>query len=245
MTNSSPFHAWIFVSHSSADIVKVREVRNYLEAKGASPLLFHLKALQDPEEFWPLIEREIAARNFFLYCESVSAEEREWVRRERAAVEAVAQSKPVRIGRVRVDEPQVDTAALDAFVSKTRLFASYAYADREMVRPYLDALDVAGFTTLLDKKELGVSFDTTVRRDISETVARGWFLAFVTKRYLETELAAKELAIARSMGAQFICVMLEPAELPFPIHEHFMFIAEEHGRDAPHRLVYELMTRNL
>src|SRR5262245_8191750 len=79
------FHAWIFVSHASDDLERAREVRNYLESKGASPLLFHLKALANPEEFWPIIEREIAARNFFLYCQSAIADKRDWVCREREA----------------------------------------------------------------------------------------------------------------------------------------------------------------
>ncbi len=67
------YHAWIFVPHASDDLQRY-ESRNYLESKGASPLLFHLKALSQPEEFWPIIEREIAARNFFLYCQSAIAE---------------------------------------------------------------------------------------------------------------------------------------------------------------------------
>jgi len=47
--------AWIFVSHASKDLANVRKVRNYLEDKGAAPLLFHLKAMRTPEQFWPLI----------------------------------------------------------------------------------------------------------------------------------------------------------------------------------------------
>lgn len=70
MSPRSSSHQWIFVSHASEDLPRVREVRNYLEANGASPLLFHLLALDDPAEFWPLIEREITVRNFFLHCET-------------------------------------------------------------------------------------------------------------------------------------------------------------------------------
>lgn len=55
--------AWIFISHSSVDLPMVRQVRNYLEGRGAAPLLFHLLSLKHSEEFWPLIEREISARN--------------------------------------------------------------------------------------------------------------------------------------------------------------------------------------
>ena len=39
------------------------------------------------------LEREIAARNFFLYCESQAAEERTWVQREREAVAKAAKAK--------------------------------------------------------------------------------------------------------------------------------------------------------
>ncbi len=35
----------IFVSHASADIKMVRQVRNYLEERDTIPLLFHLVAL--------------------------------------------------------------------------------------------------------------------------------------------------------------------------------------------------------
>ena len=82
----------IFVSHASADIKMVRQVRNYLEERDTIPLLFHLVALTNAEEFWPLIEREILARNFFLYCESEAAERSQWVQRERHAVELARQT---------------------------------------------------------------------------------------------------------------------------------------------------------
>jgi len=106
---------WIFVSHSSEDLPQVRKVRNYLEERDASPLLFYLKALTDPQEFWPLIKREIQTRNFFLLCESQNAENSTWVQRERAAVEEARRQSAKRIGRLRVDQPELDRAALDEF----------------------------------------------------------------------------------------------------------------------------------
>src|SRR5262249_33871246 len=128
------YHAWIFISHASDDLLRVREVRNYLESKGASPLLFHLKALAEPEQFWPIIEREIAARNFFLYCQSAVADQREWVRRERAAVEGAGRKRPIRVDSIRVDGGDLDFTKLDAFLAKTRVFPSYTGEDREGVR---------------------------------------------------------------------------------------------------------------
>jgi len=83
MDNIDNTKAWVFVSHSSLDIAKVLEVRNYLEECSAAPLLFHLVSIKKPEEFWPLIKKEIAARNFFLLCDSKNARRFEWVARER------------------------------------------------------------------------------------------------------------------------------------------------------------------
>ena len=37
----------IFLSHSSKDIEKVRQIRDILEALDYEPLLFHLKCLDD------------------------------------------------------------------------------------------------------------------------------------------------------------------------------------------------------
>src|SRR5262245_46505221 len=137
MSKDSKHRAWIFVSHASVDLVNVRRVRNYLESKDAAPLLFHLMAMNDPEEFWPIIEREIKARNFFLYCESAAADLSHWVQRERAAVEAARNEHPKRIGRIRVDQQKIDESALDDFLAKTRVFPSYSRRDRATVAPFL------------------------------------------------------------------------------------------------------------
>ena len=40
-------HCWIFLSHSSVDIEKVRMIRNEFEACGHNPLAFYLKCLND------------------------------------------------------------------------------------------------------------------------------------------------------------------------------------------------------
>jgi hypothetical protein len=122
--------AWVFVSHASEDLKMVRRVRNYLEEKDAGPILFYLRALTQPEEFWPLIEREIQARSFFLYCGSNAAEKSVWVQRERNAVEAASLNQPKRIGHTRVDQFDIDHNYLDEFLAKTRVFPSYANRDR-------------------------------------------------------------------------------------------------------------------
>lgn len=237
------YHAWIFVSHASDDLLRVREVRNYLENKGASPLLFHLKALAKPEEFWPIIEREIAARNFFLYCESEAAEKREWVRRERAAVEAASQRRPIRVDSVRVDGPELDFAKLDAFLSKTRIFPSYLHRDRETVRPFLMAMERYGFQTFFDMKiPVAGPWQEIMERELSAAARDGWVVAFLSQFALQSESVNCEIGAGIALGAKFIPVAIEKIVLPANLAHIQLFDATVDPAAAPERLV-ELMLR--
>lgn len=146
---------WIFVSHASADLKRVRQIRNYLEEKGGSPLLFHLLALSKVDEFWPIIEREIAARNFFLYCESVAAGKSEWVQKEREVVQRIEKPKP-RIGSIQVDGPSLDYEVLDKFLMATKVFATYSHNDAERAAPFLEELDRFGYQLTLNRKVMPV-----------------------------------------------------------------------------------------
>ena len=74
---------FLFISHSHKDMDKVRQLRNKLEDKGYEPLCFYLKALDDSEEeLDDLIKREIDAREWFIYANSIYARESEWVHKE-------------------------------------------------------------------------------------------------------------------------------------------------------------------
>ncbi len=74
---------FLFISHSHKDMDKIRQLRNKLEDKGYEPLCFYLKALDDSEEeLDDLIKREIDAREWFIYADSIYARESEWVQKE-------------------------------------------------------------------------------------------------------------------------------------------------------------------
>jgi hypothetical protein len=247
-TSRSNFHAWIFVSHASDDLVQARRVRNYLEEKGASPLMFHLLALKEPEQFWPVIEKEIEARNFFLYCESEIAVTREWVRRERAAVEAVAKVRPVRIGAIRVDMPELDFGGLDAFLAKIRVFPAFSVQDMEKVQPYLDALEEAGFQ-IFDQRNIGAGekWDIRIQDELEETAREhGWVVAFFTSSG-DGGWAAYEAGYGVRAGAKFVPVALDPSlhlTGAFPPHIEF-FDGTSDPTGAPKRLVAEMLRRKV
>lgn len=213
---SSPTGAWVFVSHASADLAAVRKVRNYLEDQGAAPLLFHLLSLKNPEDFWPVIEREIQERNFFLYCESADAARSEWVQKEREAVarsRSLVPGKPIRIGHVRVDT-KLDTRALDDFIEKTRVYPSYARADQDRVRPYIVALRAAGFQVfdpLTDLKPW-VEWASAIDAELARTAKKGWVVVFFSQTSNASREAAREVQTAIKLSARLMPVFLDSAE---------------------------------
>ena len=107
---------WIFLSHSSRDIGVVRNIRNAFERCGHNPLAFHLKCLktdteENRRELDDLIKREIDARDWFVFCESESANcseyvkmEREYVKRKKKKVFHIDLSEPYESIIEKVDE---------------------------------------------------------------------------------------------------------------------------------------------
>ena len=245
MISPSNKHAWIFVSHASDDLIQVRRVRNFLEEKGASPLLFHLLALKDPEEFWPIIEKEIAARNFFLYCDSPIAAEREWVRRERATVEVIAKTKPIRIGKIQVGDERLNFAQLEDFLAKTRVFPSYSRHDVLKVHPFLQALEAAGFQ-LFDHTSIdaGSSFIETMKQEIARCAKDGWVVAFLSSASLNNSFVSVEIEMAQALGAKFVPISIEPmVALPPSLRSIKVFDATIDPTTAPRRLAEELLSQ--
>jgi hypothetical protein len=176
--------AWVFVSHASADLVKVRKIRNFMEDRGGSPILFYLRALIRPEQFWPLIEQEIAARNFFLFCDSEAARASEWVGRERRAVAAIAREHPIRVGRISLDSPEIDFQEIESFLVHTRVYV--IHPDDLDVSPVLRMLEEFGYAVLgaihypqglryLSQSEASED----VNYELASTARNGWLMLFV------------------------------------------------------------------
>lgn len=237
------------MSHSSADLKAVRQVRNYLEEKDASPLLFHLLALEQEEEFWPVIEREIIARDFFLYCESDAAARSPWVERERTAVAKAQKKKLKRVGAVRVDAGDIDLQFLDCFIATTRVFPSFMHKDRALVAPFLDALAQRGFEVFNDLEQIvmGDDWRHVIVTELQRAAESGWILAFLTKDALQDEWVEREIQYALHMGARFVPVIIDPAlsikSLPQTVQKFQAFDATRDPATAPQRLADALHTQ--
>lgn len=240
--------AWIFVSHASEDLETVRRVRNYLEERDASPLLFHLLALEHQEGFWPLIEREIAARNFFLFCESEAARRSDRVSKEREAVRKAAEHQVKRIGSVTVDDGEPDFSILDDFIATTRVFPSYTRADADRVQPYLAALRARGFEVYDDSTlSAGDDFERVLDEQLTRTARHGWVAVFLSAASVRSTWIQMELARAAELGARFLPVRLDtdmdPDAVPSAVRAHQWFDAADEGEDAPEGLADTLHSR--
>lgn len=233
---------WIFVSHASADLEPVREVRNYLERKDASPLLFHLRALKHEDEFWPVIEREIAERDFFLLCESEAADQSEWVKRERAAVERATMHRSKRIGSIRVDGGELDFTQLDRFIGTMRVFPSYSRQDRQHVLRFLVALEARGFEVFDDFRDLraGDLLAEQISSALSGAAAYGFVLIFLSGHSLRSGWVQRETEQALRLNARLIPVLLERSldlsAIPSPLQSFQPFDATLEPQSAPQRL---------
>ena len=98
---------YVFLSHSHADIDKVRKIRNALENEGFEPLCFYLKCLSEDNEIEELIKREIDAREWFVFVNSENSRNSKWVTLER---EYINKTNAKKILTVDIDDEEDDSS---------------------------------------------------------------------------------------------------------------------------------------
>ena len=141
----------------------------------------------------------------------------------------------------------MDLSALDSFVASTRVFPSYAHADRMAVQPFLNSLERRGFEVLDDLTSLAVGQSIqdqlfTLLRSASEN---GWVLIFLTSRSLKSEWVRLEIQIALELRANIIPVLLEPRnrlDVPPGIEELRYFDASLYPDTTQEKLADRLLT---
>lgn len=164
-----------------------------MEERGAGPILFHLRALTQPEDFWPLIEQEIAARNFFLFCDSKAARSSPWVRRERETVKRIANSRAIRVGRVDLDAGDLDLDGLDRFLLNTRVFvvgdrSAYAAASKVLSAFGYNIFGAVSFSADgLKRLGDGSQMSDDMIDHLHHAAARGWLLVVLSQSVAESK----------------------------------------------------------
>ena len=152
-----------FLSHSSKDIEKVRQIRDILEVLDYEPLLFHLKCLDDDNgDLETFIQKEIESRNIFIYCKSQNAESSRWVQKE---LEYIKSFDSKRLFTIDITLPFKDTVvqllqSITDIIKKNRIFLSCSHAspDKEFgdsIESFLTEqnFDVIRYTTLDRSKD--------------------------------------------------------------------------------------------
>jgi len=175
--------AWIFVSHSTKDILTVRAVRNALEEMGHYPILFFLKSVSEESELDGLLRREIEARNWFLLCDSVHARASRWVQQEREMIKSLPDKVYREVNLNLPLQPRMDV--LRELSELATVFISYRRAIQAIAQQVYDRLAKVGFRTWMDIANLqaGEDFESAIQRQIDAALSKGWVLLLIDKSY--------------------------------------------------------------
>lgn len=212
---------WIFLSHSSKDIEKVRFIRNAFEKRGQNPLAFHLRCLstdtaEGRAELDNLIKREIEAREWFVFCESDAARASEYVRMEKDYIKGCPNKKIWTID-MSLTERELD-ACVEEICRAIKVFVSYRTSDSHAL--------VEMLATELEKKDFDLRLHTALtagrswlgemKSGIKEAAQSGFVLMIITEKYVESEYCLAELReIMKLAGkAKIIAIKIGNVELP-------------------------------
>lgn len=217
---------YLFISHSHADIKEVRVIRNELEECGYEPICFYLASLEDDNEILDLIKREIDARRFFIYVDSPNARNSLWVRSE---LEYLAGTKR-RIDRTILIDVDMDAEDKVAYLQEEarklmqslRVFVSYSMRDRRVVRPVVEALEQAGYSTFHDRfldANTAAKYQDELDEMIVDVAETGCFVAFINESYLGSRYLQGELKRALDLNASVVCVVTDGLQLPVGLRQ--------------------------
>ncbi len=184
----------VFLSHSSKDIAKVRQIRDILEALDYEPLLFYLKCLDDDNEnLETFIKKEIEARNIFIYCKSEHSEKSVWVQKE---LEYIKSFDSKRLFTIDISLPFRDTIvqllqSITSIIKKNRVFISCSHSspDKEFAE-YLKNLLTEHNYDVIRYDTLDYSKDTEHKTALIEA---GAFVAVISSNFLRSIYCKSEL----------------------------------------------------
>ncbi len=187
----------VFLSHSSKDITKVRQIRDILEALDYEPLLFHLKCLDDDNEnLETFIKKEIEARNIFIYCKSENSDNSPWVQKE---LEYIKSFDTKRLFTIDITLPLSQTIvvlleSITDIIKKNRVFISCSHAnpDKEFGN-YLEELLINNNYDVVRFKVLDYSKDIEHKKALMEA---NTFIAIISPNSLESIYCKSELECA-------------------------------------------------
>lgn len=209
---------WIFLSHSSADITKVRQIRNEFERYGHNPLAFHLKCLNDDteegkRELSDLIIREIDSREWFVFCESLAASKSQYVQLEK---EHILKTGKVNIWSIEMSKPIEEIRVLIRDICRQiKVFVSYAHRDRELAMRLVNVLSEKDFDVwTYEDMCVGSSWTDQINTAINDAAQYGFVLALITDNYLDSFSCHAEALVAKNKQAIVIPLVFGKTTVP-------------------------------
>lgn len=214
---------WIFLSHSSHDIEKVRIVRNEFERLGHNPLAFHLKCLSvDTEEgrheLDSLIKREIDAREWFVFCESPEADQSPYVQDEHAYIISSGKDNVWKIDmRADIDSILYKVRKICADIT---VFISYVPCDRDIIKPLINALIDTDYSVWIISEDIYPnSAISKVVDGIDRCVDNGFYIVVITQESIKSPFVMTELDLALRQGSYIVPIVIGNPELPKDIQQ--------------------------
>lgn len=211
---------WIFLSHSSRDIEKVRLIRNEFEKRGQNPLAFHLRCLntdtpEGKKELDSLIKREIDCREWFIFCESPDAEKSEYVRMEKNYIIDTGKKKIWSIDMGLAEDEIVQK--VEEICTQIKVFISYTHTDgfemSTMLEEELEKLDFDVWNSVCDLKG-SVNIFRTIKSEIDKAAKYGFIIILYTEKYKNSLHCMQELRLSIASGAKIIIIGLGDAIIP-------------------------------
>lgn len=210
---------WIFLSHSSKDIEKVRLIRNAFEEHGQNPLAFHLRCLNtDTEEgrieLDSLIKREIDAREWFVFCESEAASESYYVNIEKDYIKSTGKKMIWSID-MSLSEGEI-VKEVGKICKDIKVYISYSRMQSDIAIRLFNALAEKDYDiciTNLDGSFDSSSFDS-IRQNLYEIVNSGFFIALLSDDYIKSEFCMSEFSEALRHKERLIVIEIDNNRVP-------------------------------
>ena len=208
--------SWIFLSHSSHDIEKVRIIRNEFERLGHNPLAFHLKCLTDKTEdgkkdLFDLIKREIEAREWFVFCESPEAKKSPNVALEHSYILNSGKDKIWSIDMTQ----DINSILYNVkkICTSIEVFISYSHKDHELIKPLINNLVEKDYSVWTEEniKPSSKSFVEQISDAIdaiSTCSKRGFYIIVISDNSTDSMYVKNELDFAYANGATIIPIVL-------------------------------------
>lgn len=217
---------WIFLSHSSKDIDKVRLIRNEFEKWGHNPLAFHLRCLstdteEGRKELDSLIKREIDAREWFVFCESPAASKSPYVAEEHAYI--LDSGKDMIWSLDMTLDIETILSSVRQICKDIEVYISYAHEDKSAANVLAGLLTEKDFSVWTPELMLkpgmnksGMNFADEIGDAIQRCSYEGFVILLISENSIKSEWIDREIAMLTNYtgGQDIIPVILGDVNLP-------------------------------